>query len=867
MPAQTFRWCTSVLRRATVVFAVGAAVAALQSCRDSTGADEARALRLGIVSSGELAADRTLSYTLRLEPGQLVAIYFQSFSGKLKLEVFDPEGTLLDAVVDFENPGQLDRRFVALAPERAGTYRVTITSVDGAGAFRILPSALSLDPESADPVLAIGDTVSEWIEQRADIDEFTFTIPAGQQAILFVQKTDPGPGIVSAALLDGATGDPWPTTRPITVAAHTDDLESSAFGRFTSPDGREYTIVVWSGSVDSLEAAAGYRLQVRLIDRLPEGASPALAAGDTAFESIDHVGDLDEFSLTGEPGDEYNIFIGAVGAAPRLAVLELEIPDHRVFAAPDVPMLRNPTGRFVMPSSGRMRVLVRDDRDHGGLYRGPYRLHVHRVDRMPEGRSSAITLETGAITGAIDVPGDIDEFTITTSAPASVNLMLTRIAEGAIGSGVFAELERADDGQLVARARVDRTYLDTFEVGAIGRFSLPAGSYRLRADGSETGAGGFQGSYEVELYPLHWAPEHVEPALAIGDTLGGESIDRPGDPDTFVFSGTPDDTITVAVAIDPADPIQSVRLAVHRRDTGASVATTQLSGRGYRETGRMQLPVSGEYEVVVSTGGGHPAERGPYDLIIERVSARPEHGGAELSVGASVLGERIDLPGDVDVFVLRGAPGESFGVAFHWLTPNSGVMQFEIVDPATNEVILEQGSAGYLQYTGITTFPSGGVVVLKVAEPARKGPFCNPCIEYYGMTGPYTVTTFPLSRQPEVHGSHITIGDTIAGEAIDPTGDVDEFTFSTPVEQSVAVHFQRFPFPCCFGPLTLELVDPTSDAVLAAVSTAGGSAMLEDVSTGVVTLGAGRSYRIRVRGTDPRDGAAPYRFRIAAQQE
>ena len=48
-----------------------------------------------------------------------------------------------------------------------------------------------------------------------------------------------------------------------------------------------------------------YTFQLRPIDRRPERATTTLAAGDTvASESLDHVGDIDAFTLTGTPGEE-----------------------------------------------------------------------------------------------------------------------------------------------------------------------------------------------------------------------------------------------------------------------------------------------------------------------------------------------------------------------------------------------------------------------------------------------------------------------------------------------------------------------------------------------------------------------------------
>jgi hypothetical protein len=121
----------------------------------------------------------------------------------------------------------------------------------------------------------------------------------------------------------------------------------------------------------------------------------------------------------------------------------------------------------------------------------------------------------------------------------------------------------------------------------------------------------------------------------------------------------------------------------------------------------------------------------------------------------------------------------------------------------------------------------------------------------YHATGPFTLRARLVNRAPDSVDARVAVGDTIDGEAVDFPGDVDEFLFSGTMGQRVNVVLRAGRPIYADGALTLELVDPTTSAILGTVS-----ATWRDAETGAVELSATRDYLVRVRGVrDTHDGA------------
>jgi hypothetical protein len=69
-----------------------------------------------------------------------------------------------------------------------------------------------------------------------------------------------------------------------------------------------------------------------------------------------------------------------------------------------------------------------------------------------------------------------------------------------------------------------------------GRVTLPAsGTYTVRVQGRYSTQRA--GRYRLEVYAIDRSPQSIDAAVAVNDTISGESIDRPGDIDEFTFHG------------------------------------------------------------------------------------------------------------------------------------------------------------------------------------------------------------------------------------------------------------------------------------------------------------------------------------------
>src|SRR5205807_2406056 len=132
----------------------------------------------------------------------------------------------------------------------------------------------------------------------------------------------------------------------------------------------------------------------------------------------------------------------------------------------------------------------------------------------------------------------------------------------------------------------------------------------------------------------------------------------------------------------------------------------------------------------------------------------------------------------------------------------------------------------------------------------------------YVAQGPYRAWIYPINRAADSVSSVVMVGETISGDAVDPPGDVDEFTFAGTAGQEVAVFLQSRianGFVC----LVLELLNPDGRQ-LRSVTSCGNPPTLEGQSTGPVVLPGTAAYTVRVRGADDYAAGGPYRFQVRA---
>jgi hypothetical protein len=130
-----------------------------------------------------------------------------------------------------------------------------------------------------------------------------------------------------------------------------------------------------------------YRLQVVAVDRAPEGLPAAYAVGDTVTEAIATIGDWDEYSATGAPGETLQLSSCLTAAAvPPGTGLNFHVVDPATgqiilgSGATVIGLTCFPEPwTFTVPAGGSFIIRVRPSRSLGnGMTTAPYRFNVRR---------------------------------------------------------------------------------------------------------------------------------------------------------------------------------------------------------------------------------------------------------------------------------------------------------------------------------------------------------------------------------------------------------------------------------------------------------------------------------------------------------
>jgi hypothetical protein len=812
-------------------------------CESPTHPGDSNLLAFGSMITGHLASGEVRRYELDVEAGQAFAVYVEATGGHVGLELRDPSARQIGLVI--LSPGAATASDgMADFPVAGGRYAIIVsTPQSDSGNFTLRPTLIDMAPEHVAQMIALGEVVSgERIDHRFDQDEFLVDIPVAQEAELYL-SSDVGHYFAATVVRVGASATAfndyiWP---PVGWA----DLELGASGRFSLEAGRYR--VRFSG-----DAGAAYNFQLRTVNPKPETAAELLTVGDTVAESIDYVGDVDDFVLRGTPGGEYEVFVSAGGAAPhRVEVLLLgltQLAGPWASVAPGTPLLDSPTGRFTMPATGQMTVRVRDWQDRaGGLYRGPYRLVAVAIDRRPEGLSDVIVPSANVIASALDIYGDVDEYRFTLDTPKRLALRCAPTPAG--GCSAYAAAVFRDD------APTQPVDLDT-------ALPLLTGAYRLRVQsGNGNGAQNamYRGPYQMVLAPVDTTPEDVPSAVTVGSTIS-ETRAWPWDIDTFMLDVASSDTMWVHLTVSDS--------AGSRYSVGV---TDLLTGRALGKRDPYDSPTDrridlapGRYAVTVNgvIDGWAPGALGSYKLELHRATAAPEGRTAALALGDTVRG-RFEYTGDIDDYVLTGAPWEM--VNFTLIADSARYyadlepIAVTAIDPVTGTVLGVTSTINYTVSGVPVEIPSGGTLKLRFCALPN-------CSSADNWTGPHTVVVNHVNGAPELRAAAFAVGDTVA-ESLENGLDVDEFTFDGTAGQVVDLVGLLAPTtPAGNAGLLLELLDRTSGERLALLPIRDADVRtMTAVLRGLVLPRTG-SYLVRIRPetTDaPQYPAGPYRFVIA----
>lgn len=410
-------------------------------------------------------------------------------------------------------------------------------------------------------------------------------------------------------------------------------------------------------------------------------------------------------------------------------------------------------------------------------------LWLYPVDTRPEVLPPA--LAPGAILSGetLENSADIDAFVVSGSAP-DVHIAFLKAGEG-FPPGTLRMQASTSSGAALGIETASGTADQELEGQPTGRFDVPGSAgYALTIRGVPTTLEGgllVRGAYQFQVRKVNPGPDSVVALLQPGDTVEKERIDHVGDVDQFRFLVVQGRPYNVFFQAPPSAASANFRIAYSMTGGVAGAVTSSVGDTLLREqSGGSFVPtVSGYLELEVTGAsdlGG--LDRGRYRLFVYAVDTLPEHVAQTLAPGDSVVGESIELPGDIDRFMVTGA-FDTMNVALR----RSG-LRFEPIALAWSRGGFENLAPCY--------GPDGTVVHSCLTGRFIGGPTGTP-LGVHSMVGgdpgdfvgPYTLRTYRLSGATEGSNPQLTPGVTVTG-VVDPAGDIDRFTFSyvrdTPVD-------------------------------------------------------------------------------------
>jgi hypothetical protein len=706
-------------------------------------------------------------------------------------------------------------------------------------------------------LVAIGDTVEL---SGVTATTWLFDGTAGQEVNVFLQALSADPADRNRAVYAVVVRDSLPNFlgHPVTSLGGDSSLELRSTGRITLPNTYRYGLTI--GWPRDREPYTGpYRFWIYPINRSPESTSELLLPGDTLVgERIDHVGDIDEFRITALPGNQYNAFFIAEGPpSQHLRALIVGTNYVAVSSGADTALRRNATGRFSIGEMGTEVLLVVGEDDRDITDRGSYRVLLYPVNWEPELTTAVLVPSDSVIHETIELMGDVDQFRLQVVEPIEVNIVLVH-ESAEQRHGLQASLSEEPASRWLPQGFSDSAF------GSRVVQLDPAKSYAVNVHGAGTVASyGYAGPYSLYVYRIDRAPELLPSIVTVGDTVDGEILDPVGDIDEFVLDA-PVGSILRGY-FQCSAPTGGLEFTVTHEGQNATRAysfcypSQQVLEEG--GTGRFTLPWSGPYTVRVSgvNGGFIVTEKGPYRFRFTTFPVDPEVHAASVAIGDSITDEPIDILGDVDEFLLVGTPGATFVALF--VNYGGGNLSLELLEVGEALAFDTVASGGWFESSGFLTLPPAGAMRLRVSDLG----WCTNPIDCVGIgaEGPYAIYLLPVSRGPELVSAAVAIGDTVAGEAIEPAGDIDEYSFAATVARDLSVYFQT-PQGTAWPGLTLDVQDPTTDSIFGSVTSDNPTSDLEDLAVGPFTIPADGTYLVRVRSAIATNGTGEYRFRIVA---
>ncbi|MBX3174728.1 MAG: hypothetical protein KF709_09965 [Gemmatimonadaceae bacterium] len=544
-----------------------------------------------------------------------------------------------------------------------------------------------------------------------------------------------------------------------------------------------------------LSRAAGsgslaFTLTAEALTTRPEAASDTLRLDVATVEAMDDAFDVDHFVLDVMANQRVVLFMAMAGATPSTQVLlratsAVTAPLSSFQSAPNYPqysrsLVLEPT------ASTRFTVAVSRLEPISGWSGGTYTLLPLLVPRTPELAAERLTLDVPVVE-QVDEVGDVDEFRVAVLAGGGVR---ARVVPDAVPNQPLT-LTVQLPGVAPTEVPISGTTILESQTPA-----LQEGDAIIRVHAPTTGdRDGLRVGYELTLLRPATEPENVPSELTHGVTVTAESIDFPGDVDDFRISVPEGKYLALRTSA-------STSITVLGSDLGLGVPhLTELGAPGpdgFRssihpapasERGALALRVR-------SLDGTTPS----YALTAWIVDSTPEWVSPDLPLNTWVTGERLDAPGDLDVFRL---PAQSKAtqvlVGLEADSGSVGTVVYTVGD-WQNAVGLE----GYATVLFDRAVPADSVLPVRL-----HGRIFSPAAA--PAPGGYRVIAVSIDSMPELVPTQLAIGDSI-NETLTPY-DVDRFRVDAPPGTTFRVSYR--------GPPSGDLCVADDDPPLIVRSAAG----------------------------------------------
>ena len=513
--------------------------------------------------------------------------------------------------------------------------------------------------------------------------------------------------------------------------------------------------------------AGEYVLWLYPVNRAPEHVPAAMAVNDTiSGEVLENSADVDEFTVTLAGADE---LIGYLGATPQLfpGSAWLTLSGAGLASSPNIQHQANATdlegsatGRF-MVTAGQLKAEVKGvstDVPVGQSGPSGYSIMLRHINRAPERLPTVLAANDSTPGEQIDYIGDIDEFSVATTAGQSWNGFIHAAA-----GGPYAELT-------IRQGAIQLAQGSSFSGGTAladhftGNFTAPAAGTLTFAVESPPGLVVInRGAYRVFAYQVNRLPETVPVLIQAGDSVLSETIEMPGDVDSFAIAPGSAQAINL-VAGRPNALANTLAFSYLGPNGLVSVPCyiSQAGTQSFCASGIMIPPPANQYALLGSPTGD--AFRGSYSFNAYAIDLAPENVSAVLVLGDTV-DEAIDPLGDRDQFTFSYQKGQLLDL---W-AEGGGCSSGNSIIAAVLDL---QGFLSFWGNCGVRSgrfdLPQSGTYTLVGAGLAGS----------VAEKGAYRFVLYQYPTAPEHVGSAIQPGDSIHGESMDEPGDVDDFLLS-----------------------------------------------------------------------------------------